>query len=238
MDLETFFRDNEDWRPFADLVAYPPLPEELMSEFSDVSSEVLARCMEYVTECGGYVTRGAIYCRVRREKDEPRATSDRWATMLSLNAVPAIKTSDTFWAGRKTWVEVFGEDYANKIKKGLAKKGVNILPGYEYMPELVRQDMGFGPHNPDPEAVVPFNGARSYIKNLCEKRGYSCDGAVTVQGRAPERDELADENCIPLGEDIIRRKACDMVKKDPSLRFKTKAELRQKVLEKHGPSRK
>jgi len=150
--------------------------------------------------------------------------------MLSLQAPPGINTSDTFWAGRKSWVSVYGEEYANRTKKALAAKGVNLKPGDEYMPELAR-------HPNDPEAVIPFGNARGYIKNLCEKRGWGVDGAVTVKHREPEKDPLADENCAPMPMDLVRKKASAMVKKNPDLRYKTKAELRQMVLQKHGPSK-
>lgn len=233
MDLDKFFVDNPDWRPFADLVAIPPLPEEMMREYTDVSSEMLARCMEFVTEGGGFVTRGAIYLRVRRE--DKRTAGDKWATMLALNAFPGINTTDTFWAGRKTWVQCFGEDYANRVKRGLAARGINLKSGDEYMPELVRP--GYGPNNPDPEAVVPFGGARSYIKKLCEKRGWACHGATEAKHRQPDSDPLADENCVPLAPDLVKKLACKMVRKNPELRRKTKAELREMVLEKHGPSK-
>lgn len=233
MTLDKFFQENEDWRPFADLVAYPPLPEELMQEFSDVSSEVLARCMEVVREGGGEVTRGAIYVRIRREKEERGQNADKWATLLCLNQFPGIRTTDTFWAGRKTWVEVYGESYANNVKRNLAKKGINLLPGQEYMPELVRP--GYGPHNPDPEAVVSFNNARGYIKSLCEKRGWASEGAVEVKSREPEQDPY--ENAPAMGEDLIRQKGRQMVEKNPQLRKLPRRELREKVLERFGPSR-
>jgi hypothetical protein len=223
MTLDQWFSQNEDWRPYADLVVLPPLPEELMRLYHDVSPEVLARCGELVSENGGAVTRGAIYVRVRRED---KNSGDRWATMLCLQAPPGINTSDTFWAGRKSWVDVFGEGYANRVKAGLAKKGINLLPGQEYMPELVRP--GYGPHNPDPQAVVPFGGARSYIKRLCDSRGWSAEGAVTVKGREPESDPHTPGE---LGDDIVRQKAVQMIEKDPSLKKLTRRDIRAKVLE-------
>lgn len=229
MDLDKFFADNEDWRPYADLVAIPPLPEELMKEFTDISPEVLARCMEFVQEGGGFVTRGAIYVRIRREdrKDKYKGENDKWATMLCLQQPPGINTTDTFWAGRKSWVDVFGEEYANRTKRALAKKGFHLKPGDEYMPELAR-------HPNDPEAIVPFGGARSYIKRLCEKRGWASHGAVEVNHRQPDKDPLAPENC-PLAPDIIRNKGRQMVQENPALAKLDRRELKAAVLEKHGP---
>lgn len=230
--LEKWLKDNEDWRPYVDLVVYPPLPEELMKEFKDVSSEVLARCGELVSEGGGQVSRGALYVRIRRED---KKCGDRWATLLALQQPPGINTTDTFWAGRKPWYEVYGDPsskknntYINDIKRGFARQGID-LGNREYMPELARFKY-------DPEAIVPFEGARSCIKNLCEKRGMACHGAVETSHRQPDRDLLADENC-PMAPDLIRQKARNMVKQDPSLKSKSKKELRELVLAKHGPSK-
>lgn len=155
--------------------------------------------------------------------------------MLALQAPPGLSTTDTFWAGRKSWVDVFGVEYANMVKAGFARKGINLPPNSEYMPELVRP--GYGPKNPDPEAIVPFGGGRSYIKKLCEQRGWQADGAVTVKGRQPEKDLLADENCIPMAEDLIRQKGRAMVKRDPSLKKLPRQAIRERVLAKYGPSK-
>ena len=238
MNLDVFFRDNEDWLPYSDLVIMPPSADEIKKEFrkkGGVSPEVIARCMECVREGGGVVTRGALYVRIRREEKRVR-DSDGWATMLSLQAPPGLLTTDTFWAGRKTWVEHFGEEYANNIKAQFAKKGIHMGANEEYMPELVRP--GFGPHNPDPEARVPFGGARSYIKKLCETRGWASEGAVNTKHRQPEEDPLADENCLPMGEDLIRTKGRLMMQDSPEVfRGKKRGEVRDMILAKHGPSK-
>jgi hypothetical protein len=235
MDIETFFAENADWRKYADVVAYPPLPEEIKEEFPDVCQEVLDRCMEPVKEAGFDISRGAIYIRVRREDRRVR-DSAKWATMLCLQAPPGLKTTDTFWSGRKTWVEHFGEEYANNVKAQFAKKGISIGANCEYMPELVRP--GYGPHNPDPEAIVSFDGARSYIKKLCESRGWACEGAVNVEHRQPESDPLADEACIPVADDLVRAKGRLMMQESPDVfSGKSRAEAREMILEKYGPSK-
>ncbi len=237
MDLTTFFKDNEDWLPYSDLVVMPPSKEEIAKEFKrgGVSKEVLDRCLEVVSEGGGMVTRGAIYVRIRREEKRVY-DADRWATMLCLQSPPGLQTTDTFWAGRKTWVEHYGEEYANNIKSQFAKKGINITANQEYMPELVRP--GFGPHNPDPEAIMPFDGARSRIKKLCEDRGWAAEGAVNVKHRQPEEDPLADENCVPMGEDLIRAKGRIALQDNPdAFKGMKRAEVRDTILAKHGPSK-
>jgi hypothetical protein len=230
MNLDSWFQDNEDWRPYADLVAYPPYPEELMREYQDVSPEVLSRCMEMVSEGGGFVSRGAIYIRVRREdkNDHYHKENDKWATMLCLQAPPGIKTNDTFWGGRKHFSEVYGVEYANRIKASLARKGINLKANDEYMPDLAR-------YQGDPEAVVPFGAGRSYIKHLCEKRGWACEGAVNVEHRAPDVDP--HENCIPMANDLICQQGRKMIQKDPSLKKLSRQDMKALVLEKHGPSK-
>ncbi len=232
--LESWLQENEAWRPYVDLVVYPPHPDEIAKEFPDASRDVLSRAGELVRECDAPVSRGALYVRIRRQN---KKCDDKWAAMLCLQAPPRINTSDTFWSGRKPWHEVYGDSgstknntYINDIRRTLARRGVNLKPGDEYMPELAR-------FKGDPEAIVPFSGARSYIKNLCEKRGWECNGSVETKHREPESDPLSDENCVPLAKDIIRQKARQMVASDPGLKRKSRAELKRLVLEKHGPSK-
>lgn len=231
MDLDKFFAENEDWAPYADLVAIPPSPKELREEFPDISPDAEARCMEFTWENGGFVSRGAIYTRVRREtKGSREGSADRWATMLALQAPPGCKTTDTFWGGRKHFSEVYGEEYASTIKRKLAAKGVNLKANDEYMPELAR-------YQGDPEAVVPFDNARGYIQRLCQKRGWAIEGAVNVEHRPPEYDMAAQENCIPMADGLIKQKFAKMCKKNPDLRKLPVADRRAAVLEKYGPSK-
>lgn len=237
MDLDKFFVENPDWLPFADMVVMPPTPEEITKEFKKgpVTKELLDRCMETVREGGGVVSRGALYVRIRREEKGIR-DADMWATMLSLQAPPGVQTSDTFWAGRKSWVDHYGVEYANNIKAQFAKQGINITANQEYMPELVRP--GYGPHNPDPEAIVPFGGVRSHIKNLCEQRGWAVEGAVNVEHRQPESDPLDDAACTPMGDDLIRTKGRLMMQDSPEVfRGKKRQEVKEMILAKHGPSK-
>jgi hypothetical protein len=230
MELAKFLEDNEDWRPYADLVAIPPTPSEITQECPNASKEILDRSMEFTWENGGFVSRGAIYLRVRREADSKGESADRWATMLALQAPPGCKTTDTFWGGRKHFSEVYGEEYASTIKRKLAAKGVNLKANDEYMPELAR-------YQGDPEAVIPFDNARGYIQRLCQKRGWAVEGAVNVEHRPPEYDASAQENCIPMADGLIKQKFAKMCKKNPDLRKLPVAERRAAVLEKYGPSK-
>lgn len=229
MDLASWFKNNPDWRPYADLVALPPKPEELMQWFPDVSSEVLARCCELVNECGMAVSRGTIYTRVRREKEDGdhTANSDRWATMLCLQSPPRLKTNVTFLSGRKPWHELADPRYVEKVRKRLAEKGISLTPNMEYMPELAR-------YTGDPEAVLPHGQERDHIKNICERRGWACEGAVECKHREPDRDPI--ESAPKMAEDLIRNKARLLVQDDPSLKRKSTQEIRAAVLQKFGPT--
>ncbi len=230
MDLKKFLADNPDWHPYADLVIRPPLQEELMSWWPDVSTEVLSRCHEMVREGGGVVSRGAIYVRVRREneKEEARGTADKWATMLSLQAPPGLKTSTNFTSGYKPWHEIMDPRYVATIKAKLKSKGVELTSRTEYMPELAR-------FPGDPEAVLPTGSERDHIKKICESRGWAVNGAVECEYRQPDQDPHTSGPV--MAEDLVRQNARRMVHQDPSLKKLSRQELREAVIEKHGPSK-
>lgn len=215
MTIDAFFAEHPEWRPYADLVVVPPTAEEIREEFPDADADVLARC-----QSGGQVSVGTLYVRMRREGQD-----DRWAAMLALQQFPGIQTTDTFWAGNKPWHEVYGEKYANEVKAILARRGVNLRPGDTYYPQLAKS-------KGDPEAVIPFDGARSYIRKLCEKRGWACEGAVNLEARQPDSDP--HEQAVPLAEDLVRSNAKRMVEKNPDLARLSRRELRQRVLAQHG----
>ena len=225
MNLEEFLTQHPEYRPVADYVVLPPTGEELGQEFPDASPDVLSRALAIFPIGQTGVTRGCVYAMLRR-----KGSPDRWASMVALQSPPQGATTDTFWAGRKPFWAVFGEQYANDVRKRLAAQGVRLGENQEYMPELAR-------FRGDPQAVVSFSGARDYIRKLCEQRGTGCEGAVKAQSSGPTSDPLAYENCMPLGEDIIRSRSRELVAANPDLGRKSRREIRQMVIEKHGPPR-
>ena len=225
MNLDDLFAQHEDWKIVADAVVMPPTWQEIISEFADVDNDVVKRAHQGVLFNGLTVTRGCLYLKARRSGE-----SDRLASSCALQEFPQPVTTDTFWAGRKPFYEVYGEDYANDVRKKLKAQGTNLLPGQEYMPELAR-------FKGDPEAVVPFGGGRSYIKSLCEQRGWAAEGAVNVKHQQPDDDPLADENCVPMADNLVRREASRMVQENPDLARMDRRELREKVIAEHGPSK-
>lgn len=223
MDMDQFFERHPELRIVADYVVEPPSPSELLAEFDSVPFDVRDRCMEYMTY-GARVTRGCVFAALRRS-----GQSVGFAAMIAMQKSSGIATTDTFWSGRKPFWEVYGQGYANNVRKKLSARGVNLGDNGEYMPELAR-------FTGDPEAVVPFSGSRDYIRKLCEKRGWSCNGAVNVSARQPDRDPLADEHCVPLADDLVVKNASRLIRENPDLGRKTKGEVRQIVLDKYGPS--
>lgn len=233
--IEEFLDARPQFREHVDLLVVPPEFHEVVANFPEADCEPDLRDGEYrfVRNAhdgkGHGITQLALYVIARRN-----LATHEFAMILALQKPPGIETNDTFWAGRKRFDQVFGEDYANGIRAGLLKKGINLGATGEYMPELVRPGMGFSPKNPDPEAVVPFGGGRDYIRRLCEKRGWACNGAVTTKDREPISDPHAPENCCPLHPKLVDELAIKECRKHPELQEKTKGELRQMIVDRHG----
>ena len=236
--IEEFLNARPQYREHADLLVLPPTIQEVIAEFPEADCEIDLEYgeMRFAPSChdghGHGLTMLALYVIARRN-----SATHEFSMMLALQKPPGIETNDTFWAGRKRFDQVFGEEYANRIKAGLAKQGINLKNGDEYCPELVRPGMGYGPKNPDPQAIIPAGEGRDYIKRVCEQRGWACNGAVTVEHREPLSDPHAPENCVPLAPKLVDQLAIAECRKNPDLQRKTKRELREMVKEKHGPSR-
>lgn len=223
MNLDNWFTENPDWRPFADLVVYPLTPPELQYEFPDISQGVVDRCYELLNHGGLEITVSALYTKIRR-----CGASEQLAAMLALQSPPRLKSNVTFLTGRKPWYEHADARYVEKIKTILKSKGVAITPRMEYMPELAR-------FPGDPEAVLPHGQERDHIKKICETRGWACEGAVECKHREPERDP--HESAPKMAEDLIRNKARLLASSDPSFKRKSRQEQRAAVLAKFGPSK-
>jgi hypothetical protein len=79
----------------------------------------------------------------------------------------------------------------------------------------------------DPEAFVD---SKDDIRKLCERRGWSCEGAVNVKAR-----EVEPKAGPVLAPDIVESLVDDMIDKDPGLATKHRQELREAAIDKHGP---
>lgn len=220
-DYEKFIEDNQDWVLYQDLIIAPPTADELVNEYPDADSEIVNRSQEMMSR---FVSRGAQYMKMRLAGE-----SDKLATMVSLRKGPVLSTDDTFFQGSKPLYEQFGSQKALDRNLAVSKRmGFTPDPNSVYFPNLAR-------FKGDPEAYVSRSQGRGYIRRLLEKRGWSSEGAVSVAGRGPESDPLDAKNCVPLGEDVIQRYAGKMIEKDPSLRQLGRKELRERVLDRHGP---
>jgi hypothetical protein len=87
----------------------------------------------------------------------------------------------------------------------------------------------------DREAFVTPEMGRGYIRQLCERRGWGAEGDMEIAPREPERDPL--DSAPPLAEDLVQRATATMVRQDPGLQKLSRAELRQRAIDKYGPSK-
>jgi hypothetical protein len=219
---DRFLKDNPEWQSVADLIHYPPSAEEITESFADADPELLKRCDEWVQP---NVTRGAIYYKMRSSGE-----SEKMAAMLALQRSTGISTDDTFFSGSKPLYDQFESQKHLDRFLGYAKaQGFTPPVNSTYFPNLAR-------FPGDKEAWVTRAMGRSYIRKLIEQRGGKMDASMNATWNEPESDPLEAKNCTPLGDDIVKRYSDRMVKKDPSLSRLSRRELREKVIETHGPT--
>jgi len=218
-DLQSFLAQNDEWQSCPDLVVDPPTQEELTEKFGMVDDQVLSRCDEWITS---HVTRGAQYWMMRM-----RGSNDSFAAMISLQQGPGLDTDDVFFSGQKPLYDQFGsQKHLDRYLKASKAQGFTPPVNSTYFPNLAR-------FPGDKEAYVTRAQGRSYIKKLCESRGWACEGGVNVAHRQPESDPYAKENCVPLGEDFIREREAKALRENPKV---DRRELRERIIEKHGSS--
>lgn len=147
----------------------------------------------------------------------------KFAAMLVLQRSPRIMTDSVFFEGQGDLAkQLQTETHLNLIVGNAKKHGYNPNRHDIYNPNLAR-------FPGDPEAFVPATGGRGYIKQLCEKRGWACEGAVNVSAR--QDDPGPDKQ---LGDNIAIEAAMDMAKRNPELRRVDKRDLVAEARLKHG----
>lgn len=226
--LEELLTLHPELEKHVDLIVLPPEVNEFSSDYPEIlnDNELVEKSRYFCRGIyGGVMTVLALYVISRTKGND-----HRWAAQFALQKAPRCDTNDTFWAGRKSFWQTHGTEYANSVRKKLESQGVSLGAGKEYLPELAR-------FPGDKEAVVPTHDVRGHIRAVCEKRGMIYNSPTDITCREPDSDPLAPENCKPLGEDIISGYAKHMVQKDPSLAKKSRREIRETVLAKHGPSK-
>jgi len=222
--LEEFLGVHPEWIVCPEAIIAPPDEEELLEWYPELEgSELLSRHMEAMNQG---VSRGANYAQMRMNGSE-----HKFAEMISLQKSPGLQTDAIFFSGHRTLYDQFGsQKHLDRFVNTSKAHGFTPNAHAKYFPELAR-------FQGDPEAYVTRSQGRSYIRKLCEQRGWECQGDVKVAKREPESDPLARENCKLLGEDIIRDRAMEMAKTDPSVLKMNRKDLRQKIIDKHGPSK-
>lgn len=208
--LNRYVREHPEWRGNEDLLLDPPTDDEALREYPELAgSDVLgARCRNGLPAI-------LVYYVSRRN-----GSSHRFAEMCACQSPPGCMTDAIYFAGQPQLCDQFASDAQFKTVLGIAKKhGYKPNMHDVYVPGLAR-------FQGDPEAFVPQSGGRGYIRRLCERRGWECDGAVKVSGRI---DDPGPDK--PLGDDIVRELVREERKKGST---EPAGELVSKVIDEHG----
>ena len=214
--LRKFLKSHPEWEGHEDLLVCPPTHQSLRAEFPDGAES--SADTEAWTSFG--CTRRALYMRLRRT-----GQTHRFAEMVACQAGPGLMTDSVFFAGLPKLQDQFANDtQREKVLATAQRHGYTPNPNDVYEPGLAR-------FQGDPEAFVPPTGGRGYIRRLCERRGWGCNGAVEVQHSEPIRDPM--EQSIPLAESIVKRRMREAIQKDPSS-GRNKKKLRESIIAKHG----
>lgn len=221
LDATEFVKANPDWNGYVDLILFPPNAEEVADEFPDSEGSEVTR--DERTCIQPNVTRLAFYFRLRK-KGEPH----RFAEMLALQSAPCLMTDSVFFAGMKCAGDSLDKRELGQLVAAAKQQGYTPPQGAYYMPSLAA-------FKGDKRAWVSHSDGRGYVKKLCEERGWACEGAVSVKARESKCDP--HDNCVPLADDIVNRLAKEKIAADPSLKKKSRRELREKIIAEHGPSK-
>ena len=142
------------------------------------------------------------------------------AEMLAFQSGPFVVTDNLLTAGRGSNQFEGQEKYGDEVASIAKSKGLKSTKGHTYK-------SGLAEFPGDPLAWVPDCEARGYVQRLCEKRGWSSDGAVKY--KAPEREPSPS---VELADDIADEEIAKMRANNPKLAKVSKKELRKEVTEK------
>ena len=109
---------------------------------------------------------------------------------------PHLKTNTEFLAG---WSDGWDDrpdpkrTHAQRVARaaGVNPTGKTFCPG-----------LGAPGVRNDPQAWVPHDDPKGYIKKRCEELNYACEGAVNVKQREPETDPADAPYCV--AEDLVQ----------------------------------
>lgn len=124
------------------------------------------------------------------------------AEMLSRRSAPGIKTDATHFAG------IMGRQFANNPEMGDALSAELRAMGGSPVGKVYRSSLAR--YAGDPEAWVD---SRSDIKAICERRGWGCEGGVTVKS-----PEMVDPTpTIPLDPKVVTDEVELAIERNPEI---------------------
>lgn len=211
----------EGWEKYPDLILCPPGAKEIAEAYPDTDREVLKRCLEFAAP---KITRGAIYMKARMTGE-----AERFASAVACQRFPRGATDDTFFEGHTFLGDQMPAEQLNNYVSAAKRCGFTPPAGAKYFPNLAR-------FSGDPEAFVTRDMGRGYIRQLIEKRGGTMDRHMNATWNEPDSDPLATENCTPIAESLIKSRARERIRKNPSLGMtpQSRRKLRAQIIEDHG----
>ena len=219
-EIEKHLEKFPSHREWLDVLLIPPVAEEAVEQYPELCGSTL---LEADHECvAPGVTRLAFYYCLRRQGE-----SHKMAEVIAAQEFHGVMTDDVFWQGMGMLGDNMRPQQLESLIASAKAQGFTPTAHHVYMPQLAR-------FRGDKQAFVSRSDGRSYIRKLLESRGWESDGAVRTSRRDPDSDPLDPKNCTPLADDIIHDTARDMLKKDPSLKRKSRSELRDMIVDKHG----
>ena len=226
VELTVFLRENPEWTACADLIVMPPDITEIQEAYPEVKERDLK--WDYLSGFASYakvgITVGAMYMQARAE-----GGPHNMALMIANQRAFQPKTDDTFFSGQKMLADELGSKKNLQRHLDAAKRnGFTIPQNAIYYPNLARFQF-------DPQAYITRAHGRSHIRKLLEKRGWSCDGDIKVDGREPEVDPL--EKAPKMSPYLVRDYMQKAIRSDPEAARMDRRELREKIIAKHGPQK-
>jgi hypothetical protein len=224
--LEAFLAMHPEWRGKVDLILYPPDREEALEQYPELRGDLILDTLDWPTTFG--VRRISLYFFLRE-----RGSSHNLASMVATQRGPGVNTDDTFFRVFKPLSEQFASDAELNKVVGIARRhGYN--PGIHdvYVPQLAR-------FRGDPKAFISRSMGRARIREVCRKRGWELsfegsDRAMTADYRSPDSDPF--EAAPKLAPDIVERGVKSILRENPGMAKKSRQELREMVIQRHGPS--
>lgn len=150
----------------------------------------------------------------KRFDDQGKA---RLADMLASNRAPSVHTDATFFANINANPEADAPGVAEEYRRVAIAHGQNPV-GKTYLSALAA-------FPGDPEAWV---SGRGDIRRVCEARGWSCEGAVTVSS-----EQVEPAKPPALAADIVDDFAAKIRQEQPSMPLEAAREL---AVEVHAPA--